>query len=147
MTKKGKNFLIAAGIIAALLMSGGALVRQISTEKTKEVHSYSYTIGAVDEEGKIDKQDKSSMTSDKFSVKDLVSIEIDEDAKVLVFIYWYNEDGDFLQVDEVTGELPETPDGAKTFCVGIEPTDDDDGEISAFEKGGYAKLVTVTLKK
>ncbi len=145
--KNGKMIALSIGCVLALLLSGGALIRQVSSEKTKELSSYSYTIGAVDEEGKIDKDEKSSITSDELKAKDLVSIEIEEDAEVTVSVYWYDEDGDLLKVDVVTDGTPVAPEGAETFRVEIEPTDDDDGKIGAFEKGSYAKLVTVTLKK
>lgn len=145
--KNGKMILMSIGVGLALLLGGGSLARQLSNEKTKELPSYSYTIGAVDEEGEIDKKDKSSITSDELKVADLVSIEIEEDAEVSVFIHWYKEDGDVLGVNEVTDGTPVAPAGAETFRVEIEPTDDDDGEVGTFEKGTYAKLVTVTLKK
>lgn len=146
--KDGKMILVAVLSVVAVALSSGALIRQISKEKTKELQSYSYTIGAVTDEGKLDAEDKTCITSDKLQVKDLVSIEIEEDAEVTVSVYWYDEDGTLLKTDTVTADgTPVAPEGAETFRVEIEPTDDDDGEVSAFEKGDYAKLVTVTLKK
>lgn len=145
--KNGKTILLSIGVGLALVMSSGALIRVFSNEKTKELATYSYNIGAVTTEGNIDKEDKSSITSDKLQVKALVSIEKEEDATVLVYVHWYNEDGDLLKTDEVTDETPEAPEGAETFRVEIEPTEDEDGEVSIFEKGDYAKMVTVTLKK
>lgn len=142
-----KNTLLTIGCVLALVLSSGALIRQFSTEKTKELQSYSYDIGAVTAEGNFDKEDKTSITSDKLKVKDLVSIEIDEDAEVTVSVHWYDEDGTLLKTDAVTDGTPVAPEGAETFRVEIEPTDDEDGEVSIFEKGAYAKLVTVTLKK
>ena len=148
MAKKDKKaVLLAIGVGLALTMSSGAFIRTFTNEKTKVLASYSYNIGAVTSEGNIDKENKSSMTSDKMQVKTLVSIEKAEDAEVIVFVHWYNEDGDLLKTDEVTDETPEAPEGAETFRVEIEPTEDEDGEISIFEKGDYAKMVTVTLKK
>ena len=144
--KIGAGFAATLGAIA-IVLSSGALIRQVSSEKTKELPSYSYSIGAVTNEGEFDKDDKSCITSEELEAKDLVSIEIAEDAEVKVFVHWYNEDGDWIQTSEVTDETPEVPEGAETFRVEIEPTDDKDGEVSAFEKGTYAKLVTVTLKK
>ena len=145
--KNGKMIALSIACGLGILLGGGALIRQVSSEKTKELPSYSYTIGAVTNEGALDKDDKSSITSEKLAVKDLVSIELAEDAKAKVYVHWYNEDGDWISTSEVTDETPEAPEGAETFRVEIEPTDDDDGEVGAFEKGEYAKLVTVTLKK
>ena len=147
MKKNSKNILAAIAISAALSLSAGAFIRQISSEKTKELNSYSYTICEVTEEGNINKDEKTSLVSDKLNASDLVSIEVKEDADVAVYVLWYNEDGDFLKKDVVEGEIPEAPEGADKVRVEIEPLEDDDGEISVFEKGGYAKLVTVTLKK
>lgn len=148
MAKKDwKTILLAGGCALALVLSSGALIRQVSSEKTKELQSYSYNIGAVTAEGNFDKEDKTSITSDKLKVKDLVSIEIEEDAEVSVSVHWYDEDGTLLKTDAVTDGTPVAPEGAETFRVEIEPTDDEDGEVSIFEKGDYAKLVTVTLKK
>lgn len=147
MAKNGKMVLVTVLSLVALALSGGALIRQISKEKTKELPSYSYTIGAVNDEGKIDAEDKTCITSDKLQVKDLVSIEIEEDAEVTVSVHWYDEEGTLLKTDAVTDGTPVAPEGAETFRIEIEPTDDDDGKVSAFEKSDYAKLVTVTLKK
>ena len=149
MAKKANWKTILIGTLAGLgvLLGGGSLIRQISNENTKELPSYSYTIGAVTDDGDFDKDDASSITSDKLKVKNLVSIEIEEDADVKVYVHWYNDDGDFLSSAEVTGETPEAPEGAESFRVEIVPTDDDDGEVGTFEKGTYANMVTVTLKK
>ena len=149
MAKKAnwKGWLLGVGVGLALIMSGGALARVSSNEKTTELSSYKYSIGAVMENGKIDSEDKASMTSEKIPVKDLVSIELAEDAEVQVLLHYYDEDGGFIQSVEFTGELADAPAGAEEFRVEIIPTDDDDGKIGAFEKGEYAKMVTVTLKK
>ena len=148
MAKKKIKVTVATVLsVLALVLSGGAIARQLSKEETKEVSSFSYTIGAVNAEGKIDKSDKSTITSDKFKAEDLVSVKVDEDANVTVFVYWYDENGGFINSNEVDGELTQADASADTFRVAIEPNDDEDGEISAFEKSGYAKLVTVTLKK
>lgn len=148
MAKKDlKNILLTVGVVLAVGLSSGALIRQATSEKTKELASYNYTIAAIDEEGKLDKDERGMMVSDKLNVKDFVSIDIDEDAEVEVTVYWFDEDGVLLKSDLVEGETPAAPEGAETFRVGIEPLEDEDGEISALEKGGYAKLVTVTLKK
>ena len=148
MAKKDfKNILLTIGVVVALGLSSGALIRQATSEKTKELASYNYTIAAIDEEGKLDKAEKGFIVSDKLNVDDLVSIEVDEDASLTVTVYWYDADGVLLSSNEVAGETPEAPEDAETFRVCIEPFEDEDGEISAFEKGGYAKLVTVTLKK
>lgn len=134
--------------VIAIALSGGAIARQFSNEDTKEVSVFAYTVGALDEEGKIDKKDKSCMVTDKFDADDLVSIEIDEDADLTVSIAWFDEDGGFISTSAVTsGEKPTAPSGAKKFRVEIEATGDEDGEISMFEKTAYAKLVKVTLKK
>ena len=101
----------------------------------------------VGEDGEIDKGEKTSIVSDELKVKDLVSIEIAEDAEVQVFIHWYNEDGDWMSKVQVTDGTPVAIEGAETFRVEIVPTEDEDGEVGVFEKGTYAKLVTVTLKK
>ena len=149
MAKKAnwKGWVAGIAIAFAVIMSGGAMARVASNEKTKELPSYSYSIGAVMENGKIDAEDKASMTSDKLAVKDLVSIELAEDAEVQVLLHYYDEDGAFIQSVEFTGELADAPAGAEEFRVEIIPTDDDDGKIGTFEKGDYAKMVTVTLKK
>ena len=146
MAKK-KMWFVTALACVGIALGGGALGRQLANEKTKELPTYSYTIGIVDEDGKIDKDEKTSIVSDELKVKDLVSIEIAEDAEVRVYVHWYAEDGKLLQTSEVTDETPEVLEGAETFRVEIEPTDDEDGEVGVFEKGTYAKLVTVTLKK
>ena len=134
--------------VIAIALSGGAIARQFSKEDTKEVSVFAYTVGALDDEGKIDKKDKSCMVTDKFDVEDLVSIEIDEDADVSVTVAWLDEDGNIISTSAVTsGEKPTAPSDAKKFRVEIEATGDEDGEISLLEKSSYANLVKVTLKK
>ena len=148
MAKKDVKFKLLA-VLAGLgvLLGSGALIRQSASEKTKELPTYSYSIGAIDDEGKFDKKDKSSITSEEIKVKDLVSLEVKEDADVIVYVHYYNEEGEHLRSVEVVGEELEEVEGAETCRIEIVPTDDDDDEVSAFEKGTYAKLVTVTLKK
>ena len=146
MAKK-KMWFVTALACVGIALGGGALGRQLANEKTKELPTYSYTIGIVDEDGEIDKGEKTSIVSDELKVKDLVSIEIAEDAEVQVFIHWYNEDGDWMSKVQVTDGTPVAIEGAETFRVEIVPTEDEDGEVGVFEKGTYAKLVTVTLKK
>ncbi len=151
MAKKAnwKGILLGVAVGAALLMSGGALIRSITSEKTKELSASAYSIGAVTDEGKLDNEDKTSIYTNKFDVADLVSVEIEEDAKVQVFLHYYDAEDAFMQSVEVVAgeELAAAPEGAETFRVEITPTDDDDGKVGVFEKADYAKLVTVTLKK
>ena len=144
--KNGKMLWLTIGCVAALVLSGGSLIRQISKETTKEVSSYSYTIAGLDEDGKLDKENKGYIVSDKFNVDKLESIEVDEDADVTVFVVWYMEDG-ACETVKVTDGTPVPIEGAKSFRILIEATGDEDGEVSAFEKGGYVNQVKVTLKK
>ena len=148
MAKKNFKFwLIGLIAVAGLAVGSGSLARQFSKEKTKELSSSDYSIGAVTDAGTFDKEDKTSITSDEYKVKDLVSIEVDEGAPVNVYVHWYNEDDEFISSTEVTGGEIEAPEGAETFRAEIVPTEDEDGKITIFEKGGYADYVTVTLKK
>ena len=141
---------IVAALAAALLMSGGALVRTFTSEKTKELAPAAYSIGAMTEDGAIDKESKSSLYTAKYDPEDLVSVEIKEDAKVTVKIYLYSDQG----FDTAYTINPEEgldrsliTTGTTGVRIVIEPTDDDDGEINFFEKAEYANLVTVTLNK
>lgn len=145
--RNGKMVALSIGCVLALALSSGALIRQFATEETTELASYRYTIGAVAEDGGLDKEETKFITSDELKAKDLVSIEVDEEAELTVKVYWYDEDENLLRVDTVTDGTPVAPEGAETFRVEIEPLDDEDGKVSVLEKGGYVKLVTVTLKK
>ena len=146
MAKKNKVTLVGVGVILALVLSSGALIRQFATEKTTELASYKYTIGIVTEDGELDTEDKSALVSDLLDASKLEEIEIAEDAEVAVYVYWYDEDGELMSIEEVT-ETPTVADGAEKFRVAIKPLDDEDGKVSFLEKNGYAKAVTVTLKK
>ena len=146
MAKKNKVTLVGVGVILALALSSGALIRQFATEKTTELASYKYTIGIVTEDGELDKEDKSALVSDLLDASKLESIEIAEDAEVAVYVYWYDESEDLISIEEVT-ETPTVNEDAKKFRVAIKPLDDEDGKVSFLEKSGYAKAVTVTLKK
>ena len=146
MAKKNKVTLVGICAVLALALSSGAIIRQFATEKTTELASYKYSICALTAEGELDKEDKSAIVSDLLDVSKLESIEVAEDAEVSVYVYWYDEDGEFLTSEEVTETFTVSETAAK-FRVAIKPLDDEDGEVSLLEKSAYAKPVTVTLKK
>ena len=147
--KKLKDILIGGAVALALVMSGGALARAAAGD-TKELSASAYSIGEVTEEGKIDNEAKTSIYTAKYDIKDLVSVEVAEDAKVDVFVHCYSNEGEWFTAVQVSeGEsldISALPAGG-TFRIEITPTDDEDEKISFFEKAEYAKAVTVTLKR
>lgn len=135
--------LIVIGLIAAVIGLSVNLSRSAGTS----IGNSAYSIGAIDEKGRVVEDDGSIYTRKGISVSD-VDITIKKDADITYKLFFYDKSDDFISsTDYLTTDFDGTiPEKAKTFKVMITPTDDD-GKVSFFEKGDYAKQLRIVIEK
>ena len=123
-----------------------------STKTTATVRSVEYTLGNVDEDGKVIESKKAIVMKDTKNV-DGLAIDIDEEnATVTYRVVFYGEDGEYISATENMAtdyEEEITPDGAETFRIVVTPNkvDGEDVQIGALSVGKYAKQLAVTYNK
>ena len=123
-----------------------------STKTTATLRSVEYTLGNVDEDGKVIESKKAIVMKDTKNV-DGLAIDIDEEnATVTYRVVFYGEDGEYLSTTEsMAADYEEeiTPDGAETFRIVVTPNqvDGEDVQIGALSVGKYAKQLDVTYNK
>lgn len=137
--------LLLIGIIASIIALFVKLDRQTNIVT---IGGESYSIGAIDESGKITDSDASIYLRKAVTTEGL-KCELKQDAKIKYRLYFYDKDGGFLSASEelqvdFDGNVPK---GAESVRVVITPIADGDGEISVIEILGYADQLIVTVKK
>ena len=154
--KAGKGILI--GGIAAIALTG-AIAGSVALKKvngqitTVTLSTSAYTIGTLsDTDGKVDKENKCGLFTEKYYDVENAEIKIKDKATVSVYLNLYDENKAFLEVVEMAanGKVSEAANGvtgAKYVRFEVIPVDDADGKIGILEKGDYAKQVTVTVNK
>ncbi len=149
MSKRKTKFLMAIAFGLIAILSVGLIFTMVNVDKgikTREISWTEYSIGAFDESGKMIESKASIITEDFIKVDGLV-FDLKDDAKIEYKVFCYNEDQEFLfVVDGVDGDV-QLPEGAAYIRIQITPLEDDNGEVSIFEKSGYAKQLTVTVNK
>ena len=143
-----KNVVIAivfAGILASIVALFVKLDRQTNTTA---IGGEAYSIGAIDEYGKVTESD-ASIYLRKAITADGLKCELKQDAKIKYELFFYDKTAKFLsssgalQVD-FDGDVPK---GAESVRIVITPTEDDDGRVSVIEILGYANQLAVTVKR
>ena len=123
-----------------------------STKTTATLRSVEYTLGNVDEDGKVIESKKAIVMKDTKNV-DGLAIDIDEEnATVTYRVVFYGEDGEYISTTESMAtdyEEEITPDGAETFRIVVTPNqvDGEDVQIGTLSVGKYAKQLAVTYNK
>ena len=156
MKAKTKKLFKGVGIVLAIAFTCGcltALASRADSDDTKELNVFDYEIGALsDTTGKKIKNDKSGLVSkDMYEIEGL-TVELEKKADVMYQLNFYDEDKAWVKVETYKQDF----DGAEEFdtlkAQGIEyakveiiPLDDDDDEVSVFEKRGYVKQINVTV--
>ena len=144
-------------IVLALFMSVATIVgitvgTHVAADKTDEVSKYDYTIGAIDETGKLIESKKSLYTEEMQTVEGL-TIELDEEtANITYKVAFYNEDGEFVSMTEAMSEdfdATTIPEGVAFFRIVITPNqvDDEDVTVTIWNVGKYAKQLEVSYSK
>lgn len=147
MKKKNNGTLIIAGIaIAAIAFAGASAMLKKDEDKT--LNAFNYERGNLDDvTGKFDDEEIGIVTKKYHKFEELKSIDIDGD--VVVYVNAYDEDKQFIQVDEYTESLTEEEIAEYSAIGGVyfklEIVDPDDDEISFLEVNKLQEKVTVTL--
>lgn len=143
--KRNKTLIGILFVLVAILAIGmvTALFRVDTQIHTKTLTTSNYEVGALDDGSGKEVEDKNSIRSkDSYNVEGL-EIKVDEDAEVTYEVFFFDEDGDFL--NSSVNSFSSIPEGADTFRIVITPTDE--VEIGFFDIGDYAGLLTVTYNK
>jgi len=150
---KNKTLWIVTFLLIAVLLIGMifAFVKISDNENTKNVGSnvFNYSVGTLNEQGKYEEADGSIYLKD-FTLVDGLTIDVDEDEETEFSykVFFYDAEKNYLSATEdLTADFDGTavPETAEYFRVVINPTEDND--ITFFEIGGYADLLTVTVNK
>lgn len=156
MTEKSKSKLkMALSIISVILSIITIVALFVGLGKladTKILSNSDYSIGTINESGKIVESKQSAYSKDAYSV-DGMSIELDEETATITYkVAFYDKDGKFvsmtdaLDADFDTANIPET---AETFRVVITPlaVDGESVELNIFNVGKYVSQLKVTFNK
>ena len=153
--KKIKRVLIWVLLGALVVASVVAFVKIGKLEKTKDVGITSYSIGALDVDGK-EIKDEHALRSKHLSADKFDKIVIQDKPDVTYQIFYYNADKKFIgksaDLSADTTELEKTQtvetatENVKYFRVVIKVTDTAK-KVTIFNMNKYVKQVTVTLSK
>lgn len=154
--KTGKRMIIG-GIAAIALtgaIAGGVALKKVNDQiSTTTLSTSAYTIGLLsDTDGKAETGETCGLFTEKYYDLENAEITFKEEANVSVYANLYDKDKAFLKVVKITADgkvsdVAKDSSTAKYVRFEIIPEDDSDGKISLFEKGGYAKQVTITVNK
>ena len=142
---KLKNAVIVGlcGLVA--VTTAGAAVA-FSKVDSVDLTPSNYQIATINEEGGLDKGDKSSIVSKFVDVKGM-EISVEEDSTAGYIVHYYDAEKEYLSsTEKQTADYAlEAPEDAKFARVEIVPNDDN--YISIFEKSEYASQVKVSIDK
>ncbi len=143
---------IAAAIAAGVLVVGAIVGLSVKLDRqttTVRVGTESYSVGVLNEKGEV-KDKNTAIIMEKSVNADGLSCTLAENAKITYQIFFYDKDDEFISAtDTLTTNYDgsETPSNAKYVRIMITPTADEDGKVGFFEKGEYAKQLTVRVNK
>lgn len=147
-----KSMVISIIAIVLSIVAFSAVFFGISdNDDTKTVNSSSFSIGAIDAEGKAIDSKLSLYTKDKNTIEGL-EITIVDEPTITYQLFFYDEDGNFVSASDnldTDYDVTTIPEGASTFRIVITP-DEVDGEaveITALNKSTYTKQLEVSFNK
>ena len=155
LSRKLKKIALCLVIAALAMASVVAFVKIGKLEKTKDVGITSYSIGALDVDGK-EIKDEHALRSKHLSADKFNKIVIQDKPDVTYQIFYYNADKKFIgksaDLSADTTELEKTQtvetvtENVKYFRMVIKVTDTAK-KVTIFNMNKYVKQVTVTLSK
>lgn len=132
-------------LVALAAIVGMGAVSGLANKDEKKLNAFDYEQATI-EGGKVS-EGEGTLVSDYFSVNEM-TVDIKDDAKVTYQIHFFDEDKKYVSsTEEVSEDFKyEATEGSTIVYARIEitPTDDEDGEISFFEKIEYARQIEVT---
>lgn len=152
MKKRNNLTLYIAGFLIAAVSFAGATALANKNDETK-LSSINYDRGELsDVTGKFDDEEKVGLVTKKYyKLNELSGIEI-EDEDVTVYINFYDEDKNFLEVQEVSTDIEGVEEFEGMITAGayyfkLEIVDNEDDEISLYDLYKLSQKVTVTLSE
>ena len=151
MRNKTKISIIAIGLLVLAGFVALAFSKIDGLQVNRKLTKSDYHVGAISvESGKII-ESKQNFYSDLFEVED-AEIKINEDATASYKVFFYDEDGKYI---ESTASLTEDlsadsiPETAKYFRIVVTPAlvDEEPVECSAFNVSRYVSQISVTVAK
>ena len=148
-------WLVVISFVMSAVMFGAFIFGVVSndTDSTTDVlSSNDYTLGTIDDSGKILESKKSAYTKDMYDVTDL-EITVDEETVTVTYrVVYYDEDKEFISAtEELEGdyEITSLPENAKYFRLVVTPymVDGEDVTLTVFNKAKYVEQLEVTYKK
>lgn len=141
---------IIIGVIIAVLLIGmaGTIWIMNSKIKTRDISSYSYEVGILDNQGRA-VEDNSALRSKDFITADGLTVTVSENASVKYQLYFYDEDKQFVEASETltTDYTEAVTEGVAYVKIVITPTADKDGIVSNSEVVPYADQIKVTVNR
>lgn len=147
---KVKRILKIIGVAALSVLATVTVLRfTVGFADTKTIGSMAYSVGAINDAGKIE-QDEGSIYTRDFVKAEGMQVDVNKKADVSYKVFFFDKDNNFLScTNELTTDFVKTgvPEGAVYAKVMVTPLDDDDGKVGIFEVGNYANQIKVTVKK
>ncbi len=142
---KLKNALIIGLCCLVAVTTAGAVIA-FSKVDSVDLTPSNYQIATINDEGGLDKGDKSSIVSKFVDVKGM-KISVEEDSTAGYVVHYYDADKEYISsTEKQTADYAlEAPEDAKFARIEIVPINDN--YISIFEKGEYASQIKVSLSK
>ena len=157
MTKKKSKIILWITVISFIMsaiMFGAFVVglARPSEKNTDTVGRFGYSLGTVDETGKLVESKKSIVQKEMQTVSGM-KIELDEEAATVTYkVSFYDEDKNYISTTEAlsadySAEL--TPENASYFRVIITPyqVDGEDVELFVWNMSKYTKQLEVSYNK
>lgn len=155
---KAKWLAVALAGVTLTAAVVGLSVKVSKQETTKVLSASAFSIGLLDDatgrlpSGEDKEVDKGGLATDKYYSFEGLKIEVAKNATVKYQVNYYDDEKTFLIAQTLTDDfnssnIPSEATTAEYVKIEIIPTEDDDGEVSLFEKSGYAKQLTITVAK
>lgn len=150
--KKTSIILTITAIVLSVLALAGVMVSMYKSNSTTKVNSSMYTIGAINETGKVVESRQSAYLRDMQKI-DGLTIELDEETATITYkVVFYNEDGEFVSMTESLDadfDAETIPETATQFRVIITPyaVDGEAVELNIFNVGKYVNQLEVSFNK